>query len=303
MKDWETDAPVLVVQDVRDFVRREIPPRDVLLAPWLEAASLGMLYAARGVGKTHVAMHIAHGLATGTPFLRWQVAQPVPVLYIDGEMPAAAMQARFRALFASTGVEPAEGMLRLVSRDSQPFGDMPNLARPEGQQVISGHIGDARVVILDNLSSLMHGAKENEGEGWDPVAQWAIRERAQGRTLLFVHHAGKSGGQRGTSKREDLLDVVLKLERPSDYRPEDGARFAVRFEKARSLFGADVAPFEARLVAGEGSRQEWVTTNAEDNQRLLELREEGRSLADIAAELGCDKSTVSRRLARLREAA
>lgn len=35
MKDWETDAPALAVHDVRDFIRLKIPPRDVLLSPWL----------------------------------------------------------------------------------------------------------------------------------------------------------------------------------------------------------------------------------------------------------------------------
>lgn len=297
MRAWETDAPALSVCDVREFVRMPIPPRDVLLAPWLESASLAMVYAARGVGKTHFAMHLAHAVATGGAFLKWKAPKPVPVLYVDGEMPAPAMQERWKALFDAGG-EPEAGLLRLVSRDLQPFADMPNLASAEGQERIAAHVGEAKVIILDNLSSLMHGAKENEAEGWEPVGQWAIRQRAQGRTLLFVHHAGKSGGQRGTSKREDLLDVVINLQRPQDYRPEDGARFAVRFEKARSLHGAAVAPFEVQLDEGA-----WNVSDDEAEDRLLELHRQGLSLSQIGAELGCDKSTVKRRLDRQRQAA
>ena len=300
MNDWETEDSALTVCDVMDFVKMDIPPRDLLLSPWLESASMAMIYASRGVGKTHFALNIAHALATGGAFLNWTAAQAVPVLYIDGEMPAPDMQARLNAIFAATGREPEPGMLRLVSRDLQRFNDMPNLAGTEGQQVISANMGDARVVILDNLSSLIHGAKENEAEGWEPVAQWAIRERSKGRTLIFIHHAGKGGGQRGTSKREDLLDVVIKLQRPGDYRPQDGARFEVHFEKARSLYGDAVAPFEAKLLADHSGKLGWSVTEAGDYSRLLELHAQGLSLETIGQLIGCDKSTVKRRLDRLR---
>ena len=298
MKDWQTDDSALHVCDVRDFLKMKMPPRDLLLSPWLESASLAMVYAARGVGKTHFALNIAHALATGGDFLQWHTTLATPVLYVDGEMPAPAMQQRLAAVIEATGIEPAPGMLRIVSRDLQRFSDMPNMAATDGQTVLSDNMGDARVVILDNLSSLIHGAKENEAEGWEPVAQWAIRERSKGRTMIFIHHAGKGGGQRGTSKREDLLDVVIKLQRPADYRSQDGARFEVHFEKARSLFGNDVMPFEAQLADGQ-----WQVTEAEDHSELLALQAQGLSLQKIGERLGIDKSTVKRRLDKHRDAA
>ena len=55
---------------------------------------------------------------------------------------------------------------------------------------------------------------------------------------LSVHHANKNGMQRGTSKREDVLDTVIVLKRPADYTPEHGARFEVHFEKSRGFFGS-----------------------------------------------------------------
>lgn len=300
MDTWETEESALAVHDVREFVTMNIPPRDLLLSPWLESASLAMIYAQRGVGKTHVAMHIAHALATGGDFLKWKAEKAVPVLYLDGEMPAPSMQERWKALIAATGKEPEPGKLRLASRDLQPLAEIPNLATAEGQAEINRRLGNARVLILDNLSSLMYGVKENEAEGWEGVGQWAIKQRALGRTVIFVHHAGKSGGQRGSSKREDLLDVVIKLDRPSDYRPEQGARFSVHFEKARSLCGAAVAPFEAHMDPTATGEARWTVKGAEDNDRLLELREQGLSMEAIASELGVNKSTVMRRLVKLR---
>jgi AAA domain len=38
----------------RDLLDRDFPPRRNLLDPWLPEAGLAMLYAARGIGKTHV---------------------------------------------------------------------------------------------------------------------------------------------------------------------------------------------------------------------------------------------------------
>ena len=302
MDAWETEESALAIHDVREFVTMNIPPRDLLLSPWLESASLAMIYAQRGVGKTHVAMHIAHALATGGDFLKWKAEKAVPVLYLDGEMPAPSMQERWKALIAATGKEPEPGMLRLASRDLQPLAEIPNLATAEGQAEINRRLGNARVLILDNLSSLMYGVKENEAEGWEGVGQWAIKQRALGLTVIFVHHAGKTGGQRGSSKREDLLDVVIKLDRPSDYRPEQGARFSVHFEKARSLCGAAVAPFEAHMDPEATGEARWTVKGAEDNDRLLELREQGLSMEAIASELGVNKSTVLRRLLKLKAA-
>jgi len=61
----------------------------------------------------------------------------------------------------------------------------------------------------------------------------------------FIHHSGKGGEQRGTSRREDVLDTVIALKRPADYSPEQGACFEVHYEKSRGIFGDDVAPFKA----------------------------------------------------------
>lgn len=288
----ETDGSLLQTYDALEFQKLDVPPRRRLLSPWLLSASLNMVYAKRGVGKTHFAMHLAHALATGGSFLGWQVQEPVPVLYIDGEMPASAFQDRLKPIM-QLGGEPRPGMLRILSRDVQRLSDIPNLATRAGLDEVSTVFGEAKAIILDNISSLAYGIKENEAEGWDPIAQWGIQERAKGRSLLLIHHAGKNGGQRGTSKREDLMDVVIKLEHPDDYRAEDGARFGVHFDKARSLYGADVEPFEAQLLA-DGS---WRVGSARGaDARMRELQAQGLSMRKIAEEIGCNPSTVSRRL-------
>ncbi|MEV8518556.1 AAA family ATPase [Dyella marensis] len=299
------DAPVAppVILSIAELLGRPFPIREVLLAPWLTTQSLSMIYATRGTGKTHVALGIAYALASGGEFIGWRASQPVRVLYIDGEMPGADLQQRLAAIIASRIEEAPADYLRIMTPDAQPLGIMPNLYSLEGQEAINACMGDAQVVIVDNISCLVRGGKENEGESWEPVASWELAQRAAGRAVVFIHHAGKGGAQRGTSKREDLLDIVIKLGRPADYVPNEGARFEVYFEKARSLSGDDVEPFEAKLETLPDGTQAWATRKVIDatDMQIIEMHDLGMTMAEIASDLGVNKSTISRAVRRLRD--
>lgn len=278
------------------------PPREKLLSPWLQSQSLSMIYAPRGIGKTHVAMGIAFALGIGGEFLGWRAAKPVPVLYLDGEMPGADLKERLSRIVASSGGESPDH-LRFMTPDLQPDGIMPNLYTPAGQDAITDSLGDARVVIVDNLSALVRGGKENEGESWQPVAEWALRMRSSGRSVVFIHHAGKGGQQRGTSKREDLLDTVIALKRPADYVPDQGARFEIHFEKARALYGRDVSAFEATLQTDTMGAQSWAMRAVSDasEAQMIELADLGLTMREIGGELGISHSTVVRGLNKAKD--
>ena len=146
----------------------------------------------------------------------------------------------------------------------------------------------------------MIGGAENESESWLPVAEWALHLRRMGKSVLFVHHDGKGGKQRGTSRKEDVMDVVIQLEHTKDYKAEKGAAFLIKFEKARHLTGDDTKNIEVALEKDEQGRQVWTCKDAElrMSERILTLHAETPELSqtDIAKELGCHRSTVSRTL-------
>lgn len=133
-----------------------------------------------------------------------------------------------------------------------------NLGSPEGQRELERHLDGADLLILDNLSTLMANGSEGASDAWLPMQNWLLRLRRKDVAVLLVHHAGVNGRQRGTSRREDALDTVIGLRRPADYSPEQGARFEVRIEKARSMVGDGALPFEAMVEAfmSELGRQE-----------------------------------------------
>jgi hypothetical protein len=152
--------------------------------------------------------------------------------------------------------------------------------------------------VLDNLSSLVRSGVENDAESWTVMQTWALRHRAAGRSVLFIHHSGKGGAQRGTSRREDVLDTVIGLRKPADYSPQQGARFEVHIEKARGFFGDDAKSFDAHLTTDAQGLMLWTMTDLEGQieDRIIELAEDGMKANDIAAELGCSRATVYRHM-------
>ena len=291
----------VVAVKIDEFLSLELPPRKNLLDPWLPVQGLAMVYAYRGVGKTHFALGLAHACASGGQFLGWRAQEPVGVLYLDGEMPATVMQERLSAIIASEDKEPTAPFI-LVTPDLQPEG-MPRIDTADGQDAIEEVLTqEIKLIVVDNISTLCQ-AEENKADAWTPVQAWVLKQRAKGRSVLLIHHAGKSGTQRGTSRREDVLDTVIALKRPANYQPDQGAVFEVYFEKARGLYGEDVKPIEARLTTDEYGRLSWTTKPVDESvfERVVSLLNEEMAQKDIAAELGIHKSTVSRHAKKARE--
>ncbi len=170
-------------------------------------------------------------------------------------------------------------------------GFMPDLSTVEGQESIMIYTDKADLVIVDNISTLNGSAKENEAEGWLPLQQWALNLRRQGKSVLFIHHAGKSGQQRGSSKREDVLDTVIVLKRPSDYEPSDGASFELHYEKNRGMVGDDVTPILCKLT-DNGWKHESLEQSMQ--QRIIALMNEGYQQREVALELELSKGYVSK---------
>jgi hypothetical protein len=290
--------------NIVELINHRFKPREHILSPWLLTQSLNMIYAWRGVGKTHVALGIGFAVASGGSFLGWKADKKRKVLYLDGEMPGASLQHRLTSLIESTEEDFDADHFRILTPDLQ-GNAMPDLATYEGQAAIAEVIGDAEIIIVDNLSSLARsGGRENDAESWQMIADWALHQRQRGKTVIFVHHSGKSGAQRGTSKREDILDTVISLKRPPDYNPDEGAKFEVHFEKGRDLRGTDVEPIEARLVTSEDGMQSWTVGKLIETTfgRVVALSNDGLTSPEIGEELGLSRSSVSRYLKKGREA-
>src|SRR5258708_2440980 len=177
----------------KQLLTMAFPPRKNLLDPWLPQQGLAMVFAKRGVGKTHVGLGIAYAVASGGRFLNWQAPEPAGVLYVDGEMPARVLKERLTAISRASDVHPPRPeMLRIVTPDLQPH-DTPSLTTYAGGMALAEHMHGAKLIVLDNLSTLCRDSRENEAESWVQLHSWSLKLRRLGKSVLFIHHAVKVG--------------------------------------------------------------------------------------------------------------
>jgi hypothetical protein len=236
---------------IDDLMAMEIPERELLLDPILPVKGLMMIHARRGGSKTFLALAIGLAVASGTCLLRWSAPKARRVLYIDGEMTLIDLQKRVAALKAGMGVDIRNDHFRLLAADHT---DVPDLATEAGQQALDPLLDGVDLLIVDNISTLCWASGDNSAGSWTPMQEWILRLRKRGLAVLLVHHSCKSGEQRGTSRREDVLDTVIGLRRSEDYEPRQGARFEVHVEKSRahSRRQDQNRSISRRTQAGEG---------------------------------------------------
>jgi hypothetical protein len=112
--------------------------------------------------------------------------------------------------------------------------------------------------VIDNLSSMTAGGDENSNSELDSLLQFLIGLRHKGFAIVLVHHTGKSGDQRGASRREDLLDTSIKLSAPKgDETPAHGAKFSIDFVKTRGE-KPDPDQLTVELVTGQYGGLSWI---------------------------------------------
>ena len=278
-----------------DLLLADLPERRSVLDPILDSNSLALLYGPRGLGKTFVALGIAWAAASGKSFLGWKASRPHRVLYVDGEMAAVDMRQRLRLLGS------APPTLEFILSDLND-GSPPDLGYAQGQLKLMESWGSPELVVLDNLASLA-GIKSGDADCWSDLQRFLVMQRRFGRAVLMVHHANKRGVQRGTNRREDVLDLVMALRPPADYSPTDGARFEIHFEKARGLYGDSIKPIEARFdtdAAGVAQWQ-WRPAGSGPLNRAAALLNSGLGAPAVARELGVSRATAYRLRERARQ--
>jgi RecA-family ATPase len=274
-------------------------PRENLLEPWLPRAGLAMVYASSGVGKTFFCLNSAYAMASGGEFLKFKSKLPCRVLYIDGEMSYDALQPRIMMILKLQGNLDDPDNFQLITCDQFENMIIPKISTLEGQEFYNAIIEQGRfdVIFMDNISTLTT-LVENKSEEWQIVQQWLIQLRANGKSVVLIHHTGKDKkSQRGTSRREDILDTAILLEEAdSEEQGEEknqfGTNFKITFSKKRNFFGQDAESFEAYL--GHNAKWTMKTQSQSTFDKVVELSKLGLSQTEIAIELKINRSNVCR---------
>jgi hypothetical protein len=283
-KTWLADRllPAAMRLDGEWWLTRQLQKPEPLLGEVITDTTRSLLGGASGIGKTHLAMAMAGGMATGLGFAHWRAPHRVRVLYIDGEMPRDLVQERLADLKRRLGGASLTNLVVLCRED---FPDMEPLNSEAGQQFLLEMVEQhhIRAVFFDNRMALLSGSMREE-EPWTDTLP-LIRELTRRRVAqIWIDHAGHDAARiYGTKTKEWHLDAVAILTKVE--RPGSEIAFMLDFTKARRRRPDNRGDFEAVTLVLENDQ--WRVEGAQRVQigaRLSPMaRQFHRALLDALA--------------------
>lgn len=220
-----------------------LTPRPKVLGNWMCEGDEGIVYAPRGDGKTWFAIGVSIAISTAGKFGEFVAPRAVPVLYVDGEMPADLLRERTRGLLKNNHNLHIINHEILFDRTNRVI-NLNNLQAQDAllEMCIQDQI---KVLVLDNGSTLFSGLKENEADSWHPIQRWLLNFRRHHIAVILVLHAGRNGLIRGTSSREDPVSWIISITKSELSEVDKGCRFITRFTKqSRNTGGEQVPDYE-----------------------------------------------------------
>jgi hypothetical protein len=186
---------------------------DWCVEPILPRGRQAGLFSPAGAGKSLLAVDVAAAKATGRSVLGHPAQDPVPVVYIDQEMNSEDLRERLGDL----GYGPGDDLSKLHYYQ---LSALPPLDSPEGGDALLAIVAlsCAQLVVLDTVARIVAGDENSADTYRDFFRCTGCRLKGTGTALLRLDHAGKdpSKGQRGSSSKNDDLDIVWRLHATED---------------------------------------------------------------------------------------
>ncbi len=293
-------------------------PKEYLVDPVIAKGTLSLAYSNPGVGKTWFCLAIAMALAKGgTVAGNWRATKPHRVFYVDGEMGDQLLKSRVEKTARALGIKlDSRGVNKRFYYKSLAK-ERLDLSTPEGQgrmtELLKGIAAGERngypsLLVLDSLVSL--NGFSDSAANWNRLFDWLSPLRQRGIAVILVHHANKTGAQRGTDLKTAAADNVLFLEKQKG-RTDSDIALAVHIEKGRELYGAAKRPLKVHITPS-ARKPKWQVmrmtpeerpalpgSDAERRDMILELQEQGLKVEEIARELGMGRTTLMNEKKRL----
>ena len=277
------------------FLGLVIPPKGIIIADWFRQGEVGYIYAFRGTGKTWMVLYFCTSLALGQNFGPWKTIAPCPVLYVDGEM---SYHDNVERILGLVGHIP--GNLSVLNHEVlfQANGEIMNFADRAQQKELLQMALDLgkKVIVLDNISCLFSGIKEDKSEEWEKVKPWLLDLRRHRISPVLVHHSGYDlTHMRGTSSREDAASWVMRLDSKKEDFETLGAKFISRFTKYRGKGRALDHEWTFAPDSTDPSKINVYYVNANRAEVFLQWVQDGLTeCGKIAKEMGISEGWASK---------
>lgn len=201
--------------DWSEFWDHETATEEWVAWPLVPKGRAVALWAPAKAGKSTVVLAVAAAVATGSSILgRPNGNRPVHILYLDYEMTLDDLRERLEELGYGPGVDFSHLHYALLP-------SLPPLNTPEGaaQLLDLAKSCGAELVVIDTFSRANGGADENDARTTQDFYEHTGKTlKREGIAYLRTDHAGKDvdRGQRGSSAKNDDVDVVWQLTRSDD---------------------------------------------------------------------------------------
>jgi RecA-family ATPase len=253
-----------------DLEKKEFAERPYLMRPWFYEGSLAMLFARRGLGKSMLAIAITQTITSGSHFLGW-IPNTGSVLYLDWESDEQWFKSDFDRLNRSASFPSNPELVKFFCVDHM-GATVWNLADPKYQKAAAELAKNSSLVVIDNLTRAVKPlAREDWKTSFARFVDWMFSLRTAGKSILVLHHAGKSGEQRGFSDIEDPFEVILKLQHPEGWTEDMHTQYELTFEKGRHLSPKAKRPLFIEAIEDEESNSiKWLFRSLWEQQQQQE---------------------------------
>jgi len=209
------DEMLDMLVDWKTFWNQDHIVEDWIAKPLIARARQTALFAGAKTGKSWLTLNVVAALATGKPILGHPPVAHVHVLYLDYEMVEADLYERLEQFGYTEEDDLSHLHYALIP-------SLPPLNTAEGASAIMRlcELTKAEVVVIDTTGRAIEG-EENSADSYREFARTTgLALKRAGIACVRTDHAGKDGGkkhgQRGSSAKNDDVDIVYRLDKKDD---------------------------------------------------------------------------------------
>ena len=209
------DEMLDMLVDWKTFWNQDHIVEDWIAKPLIARARQTALFAGAKTGKSWLTLNVVAALATGKPILGHPPTTQVHCLYLDYEMVEADLYERLEQFGYTEDDDLSHLHYALIP-------SLPPLNTAEGASAIMRlcELTKAEVVVIDTTGRAIEG-EENSADSYREFARTTgLALKRAGIACVRTDHAGKDGGkkhgQRGSSAKNDDVDIVYRLDKTDD---------------------------------------------------------------------------------------
>ena len=306
---------VIAFDDIETFLTTDYPKPEYIIDPFVSDQTIVQIVGASGVGKTMFGLSIAGAIAAANGLLDMpSVGGAKPILYVEGELPAADIQIRVSGMLDKIkrsipkgyfNVSSLQQQLKLNSRGFTPIQTEQGLIEIENAIFkIKERTGKMPVVFIDNISCLAGGLKENDADAWSPIINRFVKWKNLGSTIFYFHHLNKGNDASGSTMQHRTIDMVIRMRKPDNKQKiktfeDKGVQAIVDFPKWRLHDNSKYS--QEHMLICEDWKWQKLPVLTSDELEIIRMLEEDLTVKEIATQIDLAEKTIYKKIKKLKD--